>query len=471
MHNRTFTQDDQQAFASLSGDNNDLHLNAVAARRSLFGSPVVHGVNALLWALDTCLQSRTDPYEISKLKVLFTRQIKVGEEVHIVPGKADATSLKLKIVAQDTPVATVKVELRQQSSADKACLIDGLPEQVPPVDLADDEFSSARGELELFLDRALLQRLYPALAASLNPLHLAIILGSTRIVGVHCPGKYSLFSELELTAVSDNGLRLLGYEVEGIDERFGLVEMNLNAPAMSGVVRAFRRPAPQKQADFTDLRNLVSSNEFAAQRAVIVGGSRGLGEVAAKLLAAGGADIKISYHQGHEEAGQLVNEIVVNGGVADSFQFDVLNPEITAESVSRDGWLPTHLYYFATPFISPGINGQFSFQLFRHFCDYYVTGFEKTVAALWADKPLKIFSPSSVMIDEPPPNLQEYVAAKISGETVAAFLQRAYPGVAVYAPRLPRMATDQTANVAAVQSDDPVPVMLAALRAFQAVEH
>ena len=49
---RTFTLDDQLAFAALAGDFNPLHVDPLAARRLIFGEVVVHGVHAVLWALD-----------------------------------------------------------------------------------------------------------------------------------------------------------------------------------------------------------------------------------------------------------------------------------------------------------------------------------------------------------------------------------------------------------------------------------
>jgi hypothetical protein len=79
----------------------------------------------------------------------------------------------------------------------------------------------------------------------------------------------------------------------------------------------------------------------------------------------------------------------------------------------------------------------------------------------------QIFCPSSVYVEDPPLNLGEYAAAKAAVEALGSFLQKCYSGMNVYAPRLPRLATDQTANVAAVASGDPVPFMLAELRAFQ----
>lgn len=83
MKNRTFTSEDQIAFAELSGDYNPLHIDAIAARRLLFGSPVVHGINALLWGLDCYLEDRAENVELHSIKAVFLKPIKVGEEVSL----------------------------------------------------------------------------------------------------------------------------------------------------------------------------------------------------------------------------------------------------------------------------------------------------------------------------------------------------------------------------------------------------
>jgi hypothetical protein len=257
------------------------------------------------------------------------------------------------------------------------------------------------------------------------------------------------------------------YEVSKFDRRFGLVLMNITAPGMTGSIKAFVRPECQEQANYLTLRNLVDRNEFEGQRAMIIGGSRGLGEVAAKLLAGGAADVKISYYQGQEDAYRIVDDIKSNGGIADSFQFDVLNPKLEIPHTSANGWAPTHLYYFATPFISTGAKGKFSPQLFRKFCDYYVVGFINTLNQVSDFGVRHIFSPSTVFIDELPMNMGEYAAAKIASELLCTFLKKSNREMTFYNPRFPKLATDQTVSVMPVISQDPAPIMIKQLRYFR----
>src|ERR1700759_4545117 len=81
---RTFMPDDQSRFAGLSGDFNPIHMDAVAARRTLFGVPVVHGVHLLCWALDRWMESRgLTATALERLTVKFARGVLVGETARV----------------------------------------------------------------------------------------------------------------------------------------------------------------------------------------------------------------------------------------------------------------------------------------------------------------------------------------------------------------------------------------------------
>ncbi len=54
--------------------------------------------------------------------------------------------------------------------------------------------------------------------------------------------------------------------------------------------------------------------------------------------------------------------------------------------------------------------------------------------------------------------------AKAAGEVLCAELMREIAGLNVLAPRLPRVLTDQTSTIAAVENADPLVVMLPYIR-------
>jgi NAD(P)-dependent dehydrogenase (short-subunit alcohol dehydrogenase family) len=283
----------------------------------------------------------------------------------------------------------------------------------------------------------------------------------TRLVGVECPGQQSIFSKLTLKATPTEGLRNIQYGVSQFGEMHSLVLMDVSAPGLSGTVEAVLRPEPQAQTAFADLEKLVQPGEFAGQLALVAGGSRGLGEVTAKLLAAGGAFVRITYHKGKLDAQRVVDDIVAGGGRADCCELDILHPQ----AAWRNWAATTHLYYFASPFISAS-GKHFSPSLFNEFSKYYVNGFAALVEALQKLGLQNVFYPSTVFIDELPPEFAEYALSKSAGELWCRAFAKKHPEMRFYCPRLPKMATDQTVSLRPAQTPDPAPIILTALRNF-----
>jgi hypothetical protein len=327
--------------------------------------------------------------------------------------------------------------------------------------------AAASGHVPLYLDRELAARLFSTLTRVLPPLQLAVLLATTRLVGMHCPGLHSIYAGLDLTFFSNrSGVPTLNYHIADCSRRLSLLSMDVDAPGMKGRIKTFFRPKPQGQRAFTQLGREVEPEEFSAQRALIIGGSRGLGEVTAKLLAAGGAEVTITYYHGEQEAQNIVEEIASHGGRAACLRWNVLEPSHAPLSMITNRSRPLYLYYFATPFIFGAAKGKFSPKRFTAFSAHYVTGFLQTVQSVSAQSNglQKIFYPSSAAIEELPLDMGEYAAAKMAGEVLCDFLQKAHPGLAIHKPRLPRIATDQTVSLLPVSNQDPVSVLLANLR-------
>lgn len=468
MTQRVFTPDDQAAFARLSGDYNPLHLDPVLARRLLFGRQVVHGLHALLWSLDEQLQVEAQPLELRLVKANFQAGIGVGQTVCCRATREEQYRITVKLEAAAAPAAWAEISwepARHRRSHRLSKSPPDLPGKCRERSLED--VASAAGSIALAFDEDLAGRLFPNLTRVLPAMQLAALLATTRLVGMECPGYHSIYSSLNLAFYPDSaGTGNLNYRVADCNRRLALVSMDVEAPGTQGEIKAFLRPKPRTQASFAEICRQVEAGEFSNQRALIVGGSRGLGEVAAKLLAAGGADVMLTYHRGQKDARRVVAEIVSHGGKADCLPLNVLAPSQDLADRICQCAAPLYLYYFATPYIFGAAKGRFSPQRFADFCDFYVTGFLRTVQLLGSSTGglQKVFFPSSTAVDDLPLDMGEYAAAKMAGEILCAFLQKAHPGIAVHKPRLPRIATDQTASLLPVSSQAPVPILLRNLR-------
>ena len=476
-HSRTFTPADQEDFAILSGDYNPMHLDPLIARRTLFGKPVVHGVHVVLWVLDAYLLDTglAQTKSLKSLKATFTKPVGVGETATWVVQREKIDQVDFVVMVEDTPMIKIKSGWALDPLAPEPMPLPSTQTSItPPQPREQDELFDAKGELRLWLDIDHAHARFAALTQQLAPLQFAELLALTRLVGMECPGLNSVFSEFDIafalhhkdqTHVQTSNL---SYTVAQYDERFNRVLMRITAPMLSGNIRAFVRPPIHTQPSYAQVLaylkkfsspQVSSPQPFSNQRALVVGGSRGLGEVMAKLLAAGGADVRLTYHRGAQEAQRIVDDIHSGGGLAQHFALDVLQPDAAIVALIASGWAPTHLYYLATPFIFDATSGIFSPRLFRQFCDYYVFGFLSLLNLLKPHGLRAVFYPSSVALDTIPANMGEYAAAKAAGEMLCAFVEQHSRDLHIYRPRLPRLATDQTASLLPVDNGDPLSVM------------
>ena len=458
---RKFTSVDSVAFATLSGDFNPLHVDQLTARRTVAGGLVVHGIHLLLWALDQWSANHDGHFAISNLNVSFSRPVLVGVEVSLALSKEVDYQCSMVLFAAGVEVATISLGVIEENDT-----FVPLPGSSPPLNACNDlsaaDLPGRRGNLSIHYNSNAISDLFPRISNTFPAVQLASLLASTRLVGVECPGLHSLYSEINLIADSRAKLASLGYIVSSFDARFNLVTMLVEVPGMSGEIKAFLRPGPVRQPCCAYIRAWgVEPNAYANQRALVVGGSRGLGEVIAKTLAMGGADVALTYYRGQDEADAVVADIFKNSGRAISLRLDVTAADCSA---SIGNWLPTHLYYMATPHIVRGKRGVYSPDSFSIFCSYYVEGFARLLSSINSPCLQYVYYPSSIFLDEQPLDMVDYISAKSAGEALFRILQKANPTVRFVCSRLPRVQTDQSNSLIPVSSEAALPVVLNQLK-------
>jgi hypothetical protein len=157
---------------------------------------------------------------------------------------------------------------------------------------------------------SLMKALFPAAVKYMPAGQISTLLASTEIVGMHCPGLHSVYARLDLefdkheNADTSN----LHYTVASVDDRINRVEMDIENACAKGTVEAFFRAVPAQQASFEQILPQVDESAFGNQRALVVGASRGLGEVISKVLAAGGAQLMLTYAAGVADAARVAAE-------------------------------------------------------------------------------------------------------------------------------------------------------------------
>jgi NAD(P)-dependent dehydrogenase (short-subunit alcohol dehydrogenase family) len=463
---------DSRLFAEFSGDFNPLHVNPVAARRTMFGECVVHGVHALLVALDAWAAGLEAPKRIVRCVARFQAPIMVGAEFAVVQQPAtDEAAARLSVILDGRTAHIIDITLAPLLEDGSLLPVPDRPafDASAPRNISFAEAAASSGSIECALDTTELRRRFPSLAALNLDGFVASVLAATRVVGMECPGLNSVFSSLDYTAdesvASDAGF---SYRATASDERLSRLKIALAGAGGRSEITALYRPAPVKQDSFASVRRQVRQGVFSDQSAVVIGGSRGIGEATSKMLAAGGAKVWLTYLSGKDDAEAIAREIKDGGGIAAAGYLDIASGAFSAPQFAG-GFKPSHIYVCASPPIRGKRGTEWDQDLFLRYFAAYGTGAISAVRRLASDmaaelNTLTVFIPSSVFVDEPPVALAEYAAAKAAAEVAWRAFAKAHPGMKVSIARLSKMRTDQTNSLVgasgAAASDVLLPYLL-----------
>ena len=437
-----------------------MHVDPLQARRSRFGAPVVHGAHLVLLALEAL--DEPGPWAIHSLDAQFRGAVLVGEAVECQVLPADSGARRVSVLVDGQSRALVTAELVGEAWADVPGPSPGSDAEgsLGSHDLTD--LVGAAGQEKVWLDRSLLASLFPHLAGPASPADVAVLLAVSRVIGMRCPGRWALFRRLSWKqAMSTPASEALAYAVRRLDPRLDLAVMELEAGGRAMTAEVIVRHPPPAQPSLQSVSASVSTGEFRGVRAFVVGGSRGLGELASKLIVAGGGDVLLSYRIGTDEAGAVAGE---SQGSATAFKLDVEDLADQIPQVIKD-FSPTHLLYFATPPIARRPPATWDTKTFERFISVYVLGFSRLLQLVDRLGKLRgILYPSTVYVQTPVPGFLEYAAAKAAGEQVCSMWQVLRPLQRVVVERLQPLVTDQTAALLGADTRGNTAVVLSALR-------
>ena len=467
MNDRVFAEkrfelEDQRSFAALSGDRNPIHLDPVFARRTEMGAPIVHGIHALLWALEALL--RSESIVLDNIGAEFVAPIYVGDLVKAQIARRSPSETDIALSVERAPA--VKISLRREKRRQQSGQRDTLYEKDWPVEPVAAEletlhdqagaYSSAGGAPEGLGDR------FPAACGKLSPQGVASLCAISRLVGMACPGLYSLLKDLDVDLVETPPDKPFEFAAGDVNARFRVVRMSVSAPGLFGTVSAFSRHPPVSQPSFGEIAAQVPQGAFAGADVFVVGGSRGLGEVIAKMCAAGGARLLLSYASGIAEADAIAREIREQNGTCEILPLDMLAG--TSGQLRGIPFEPTHLYYCASP---PMLHrSALSAATADHF-RFFAGGFFELCNALLArprTEKLRAFYPS---LANPVRGTTDWAMAKAAGEILCDHMNRFMPGIEIVCRRLPRLRTDQSATVIPVRTKPMLEVVTSLVREVQ----
>lgn len=460
---------DQEGFANFSGDCNPMHMDALAARRTQAGQPVVHGVHAFLWALDILCHKGFELSDLASVHAKFTKFAYLNREITLCAHTQTKDSLKLEIVDDDTSLMTFKLSFNPEK-VDLESVIREPSVTAPlstPREIDINDMKSINGLLQRETHLSQSDKLFDHLTSKFGSAKVMSIAQMSTIVGMHCPGLHSIFSSFKLRFgnMLSNTSKLI-FEVQNTDSRFQLINMAIEGHDFNGTLEAFVRQKPLESVPMAEIYENLPKNCFADVHALVIGGSRGLGEATAKILAAGGARVTITYAQGKSDADKIAKEINSTGS---ENQCEIMKYNALEHSVDQLKHLkkqPDYIFYFATSQIFRQKKNDFNYSLFQEFNKIYIDGFYQICKYMLSirSQPLSIFYPSSIAVTDRPKGMTEYAMAKSAGEQLCADLCHIFPLLKISINRLPRAKTDQTATVTPVESVSAIDLMLPIIR-------
>lgn len=468
LGHKSFTDRDQRDFAAASRDWNPMHVDAVAARRLLSGRQVVHGIHTLIHALN--LWQHDGGSGRLRVECNFANPVNVGDRV--VFSQLDDGDGKTRITAAvDDLICTEVVVERLTSDACAPAVAGGADDRLPQrfvgalaAPLDEVPGSQVGGSIVLDAWADTLATTFPQAFALLGSDGLSAVARLSFFVGMVCPGLHSVFSSVRFT-VGTGSAAGLHFDVRKYDPRFRLFTVAFGG-VIEGELRAFLRPPPQPQLSAREVAQQVGEGEFRGTRSLVIGGSRGLGEATAKIIAGGGGDVVVSYASGRKDAEAVAADINTNPrGRCETAHIDLnadFDGHLGIDPASLDA-----VYFFATPRIYAKRSELFDRPAFDGFVDFYLHRFYQLCR--WLERtdrpePLKIYLPSTVFITERPKGMTEYTMAKAAAEVLADDLNRSLRNVTIMHTRLPRLATDQTSSILKMSVESNLDAMLAVVR-------
>lgn len=309
-----YTAEDLDAFRLASHDRNPLHLSEDYARRTAFGGRVVFGVLSGLYALGQVADRPGTA--LARINLDFSGAATEGVAYAAEVDEINKARAAARIQDGQRPLLDASFQFRAKPAApegDRPAPVSAPPPRVEAIDRSDAEMAPETMVSGTYAPS------WPALAALLDrtgcrqsfidPVHMAVLLWSSYLVGMELPGRRALFGSLAVElhahgaplAPFDYEARVVGTTPRG-EHRIAAKITAQGRPIADVTITALTRDEAVT-VDAAVIRDRIGASQaLAGKVAVISGASRGLGAAIAQALALQGATVIATYQKSHAEA-------------------------------------------------------------------------------------------------------------------------------------------------------------------------
>ena len=437
-NSKTFSEDDLKIFSSLSGDFNTLHQPINKS------NSVVHGMLLVL----QCLDGITKNLKIlESISVNFHSFLYVGQAVYIKYVYLNKHSTNIYVNYEDKLICTIKLKsILIVKNIKISHLENDLPKKNKPK-IYDFKSVDKKNILKLFYPKKTIKKLFRKnLTKYLTKFNIATLIAFSNIVGMKCPGQYSIFSSFESKFNSSlNISNYLSWDLIDYDKRWNRYQINAYNKNFDATLVAFERPKKIIQPTFTSISKTTKKLKLKNKKVLVIGGSNGIGEVCVKLLSSYNSDVIFTYFSNILNAKKIKKECTLNN--VNFIKFDITNfdEHFFINFIKKNDF--SDFYYFATPTIFNPTSINFNTILFNKFMDYYLHKPIKLINLINDNSAIRVnfFYPSSVATKHEVSDLKEYALAKKFGEDALRTLN--YNNISIKSYKFPRILTNQTSSI------------------------
>lgn len=443
LSKKSFTKKDLLWFAERSGDYNPIHLNEEVSRRYISGEIIVPGMYLLLWALNNII--KIEKKGLSKINATFHHIATLNDDLEI-SYKQDLENCILSIRSGIKTIATIRIIFFIETIKDNS--LNRNPPKNFPKDIAFNKLKNLSGELNSYLHKDCMKEFKFLDKYSMHNI-VSSLMALSRLVGMEVPGLNSLFISINIDLAKKYENKKINWSVVRHTNINSLILLSIDGNGINGRISTMFRPLPVNQPNITDIYKKIKKVNFKGKVALIIGGSRGLGEYTAKMLASGGAVVIITYSEGKNDAIKIKNEINKFGSTCYCIKMNVIKPKAAFSEIKLLNLDITHVYYFASPKIKESRNLNIDKTLYKKYLLIYVKALKDVVKfldSLYSNN-FVLFYPSTIYATEGSNLFKEYINSKLKAEKVINNFNNNSKKYFIYSARLPRLFTDQNPNL------------------------
>ncbi|MDP9117168.1 MAG: SDR family NAD(P)-dependent oxidoreductase [Actinomycetota bacterium] len=433
------------AFAEASGDRNPLHASSEYSRSTPWGMPVVYGILGSLQALATTgaeFDAGAGCLVLDWRRPMFAG-VAYNTEVSPVSGV-------ITVVDDGEMCAAIRAQPHTDIRGPDRPAGATTPMRREAADLAHPFEHVGRTVTGSYAcDPVAIRRLLTHGARlRLDDLRISGVAWVSYVAGMELPGRQAMLTGADIRFREGvNGPPFtFSATLTDLDERFGLATVDANLWGSAGLIatariRALVRPRPAG-IDWQRVHSApMEGIHFAGQRAVVVGGSRGIGGHLVALLARGGAEVVFTHRSGAPEiltgladAGLRATPIAGDAGDAATAQSLVSHVADGIDFVAVCAWPPLIRMPVGPNAVARGV-------------DHVATGLAMTAVPLTALLPKMkpggaVLVLSSDYVTEPTAAVWHYAAGKAALEGACRAFAARYPHVRFILARPGRVSTD-----------------------------